>query len=78
MNAFLLIFFCEAIMKTRPYITKQHQREMMLELQRKRETTSPHHADPHWMHDFWSKRLLNVLQGDWPPSYINPSSQPLI
>jgi hypothetical protein len=38
-------------------ITKQQEREIMLEIQRTRETASPCHPDPNWMHDFWSGRL---------------------
>lgn len=33
--------------------TKQQEREIMQELQRKRET--PEHRDPQWAHDFWRR-----------------------
>lgn len=33
--------------------TKQSERELMQELQRKRET--PEHRDPQWAHDFWQR-----------------------
>lgn len=33
--------------------TKQDERELMQELQRKRET--PEHRDPQWAHDFWQR-----------------------
>ena len=33
--------------------TKQTERELMQELQRKRET--PEHRDPEWAHDFWRR-----------------------
>jgi hypothetical protein len=39
-------------------IIKQQEREVMLEMLRAREATSPNHLNPYWVHDFWSKRLL--------------------
>jgi hypothetical protein len=49
---------CEDIMETGNKITKQQEREVMLEMLIVRESRRSCHSDPIWVHEFWSKRQV--------------------
>lgn len=54
--------------------TKQTERELMQELQRKRET--PEHRDPEWAHDFWLREDSERIRRQLGPGLFKKSTTP--